>query len=346
MAFRNFIYTEDDEDLSFLSKEPSSCFGTGSPSVLVNTEPLKVNQELLIQPAEGMENSRESVKENFLLGLQPPVPYVKTSSLKDDVPFLIVSDDDEGFLDNHLDKHMDVELLDLHDHCYTRQAIVDNAVNRRSRKLLQVTKKLRGEFDVMKDMKRARKEECEELQAKCEAAMTEFEKNPTVESQKWTGYQQCLSTLESKVTSLEADYRRLEAVEVSIRKEVQELKQYRRELVSKVVSYATIELVHSDHMGSLVSKLMSSAILYGRCRDYEKVADMKEPFYMVKVKGYRSSYKKDHIQANNDLATTTFPWLDKFVADPSAPIKALLSKKPLSLQRLAPSRTQVPLLPS
>nr|GEY91300.1 hypothetical protein [Tanacetum cinerariifolium] len=60
--------------------------------------------------------------------------------------------------------------------------------------------------------------------------------------------------------------------------------------------------------------LVSSAILYGRCRAYEQVADMKEPF---------------------DLS--------KFVADPSAPIEALLSKKPPSLQRPAPSRTQVPL---
>ncbi|GJZ93565.1 hypothetical protein Tco_0665630, partial [Tanacetum coccineum] len=45
MAFRNFIYTEDDEELSFLPKEPSPGFGTGSPSVLVSTEPLKANEE-------------------------------------------------------------------------------------------------------------------------------------------------------------------------------------------------------------------------------------------------------------------------------------------------------------
>ncbi|GJS79642.1 hypothetical protein Tco_0729523 [Tanacetum coccineum] len=38
MAFRNFIYTEYDDDLAFLPKEPSPRFGTGSPSALVNTE--------------------------------------------------------------------------------------------------------------------------------------------------------------------------------------------------------------------------------------------------------------------------------------------------------------------
>ncbi|GJV51781.1 hypothetical protein Tco_1447522 [Tanacetum coccineum] len=211
---------------------------------------------------------------------------------------------------------MDVELLDLHDHCYARQAVVANAVNSTSRELLQVIEKLRGEFDVMKDMKRAREEECEELRAKFEAAMTEFEKNPMVvalpekistlstevkehkvsldrimlKSQKWAGYQQSLSTLELKVTSLEAEKARLEVV----------------------------ELVHSDDMGSLVGRLVSFAILYVRCRAYEQVADIKEPFNLSKVK-------------------------DEFVADPLAPIEALLSKKPLSLQRHAPSRTQGPL---
>ncbi|GJR55918.1 hypothetical protein Tco_1406439 [Tanacetum coccineum] len=102
---------------------------------------------------------------------------------------------------------------------------------------------------------------------------------------------------------------RLEAVELSLQKEVEELKQERGEVVSKVVPYAAIELVHNDHMGSLVGRLVSSAILYGRCKAYEQVTNMKEPFDLSKVKDYRSSYKKDHTQANNDLATATFPWL-------------------------------------
>ncbi|GKF78538.1 hypothetical protein Tco_0234106, partial [Tanacetum coccineum] len=119
----------------------------------------------------------------------------------------------------------------------------------------------------------------------------------------------------------------------------------RREVVSKVIPYAAMELIHSDDMVSLVGRLASSVILYGRCRAYEQVAYMKELFDLSKVKGYCSSYKKDYIQANNDLATATFPWLDEFIADPSAPIEALLSKKPPSLQRPALSRTQV-FLPS
>ncbi|GKA87705.1 hypothetical protein Tco_0809469 [Tanacetum coccineum] len=52
----------------------------------------------------------------------------------------------KGFLDNHLD----VDLLDLYDRCYARQAVVDNEMNRRSRELLEVIEKLRGEADVMR----------------------------------------------------------------------------------------------------------------------------------------------------------------------------------------------------
>nr|GEV85362.1 hypothetical protein [Tanacetum cinerariifolium] len=81
----------------------------------------------------------------------------KTSSSKDDAPFLIVFDDDEGILlKNHLDNHIDLELLDLHDYCYARQAVVAKAVNMRSRELLQVIEKLRGECDVMRSKERGR----------------------------------------------------------------------------------------------------------------------------------------------------------------------------------------------
>nr|GEU45484.1 hypothetical protein [Tanacetum cinerariifolium] len=197
---------------------------------------------------------------------------------------------------------MDVELLDIYDHYYARQAVVDNAINRRSHELLQVIKKLRGEFNVIRGRERDREEECEGLRVKCEAVMTEFEKSPAVS----------LSTLDSKVTSLEAEKTRLETVEVSLRKEVEELKQ---------------------------DRLVSFAILYRMYRAYEQVADMKEPFDLSKVKGYRSFYKKDHTQASSDFATATFPWLDEFVADPSASIEVLLSKKPSSLQRPVPLRT-------
>ncbi|GKC35889.1 hypothetical protein Tco_1048273 [Tanacetum coccineum] len=126
-----------------------------------------------------------------------------------------------------------------------------------------------------------------------------------LESQKWADYQVTLSALESKVTSLEADKARLEAIEASLHGEIEELRQDRRDVISKVVPYAAMELVHSDELGRLVGKLVSSAITYGRCRAYEQVVAMKEPFDLSKVKGYRSSYQKEHTQASNDFATAT-----------------------------------------
>ncbi|GJZ78574.1 hypothetical protein Tco_0643411 [Tanacetum coccineum] len=228
-------------------------------------------------------SSRPHVKRKLASGSSSsPVVRAKTSASKDDAPILSITDDDEGLPDCF-------ELKDAN-------VMVDNAVNKRARKFLQVIEKMSGEADVIKARERSREEECKELRVKCKAAMAEFDQNPAVlalrekissliadvkdhkgnldrmmlESQKWTGYQVTLSTLESKVDSLEAEKAKLEAVTASLCKEVEELKQDKRDVVSKV-------------------------------------AAMNEPFDLSKAKGYRSSYKKEHTHASNDFATATFP---------------------------------------
>ncbi|GJZ50593.1 hypothetical protein Tco_0604783 [Tanacetum coccineum] len=103
-----------------------------------------------------------------------------------------------------------------------------------------------------------------------------------LESQKWLGYQ---------VASLEAEKANLEATKASLRQEIEEVKHDRREVVSKVIPYACMELLHSDELGRLVGKLVSSAITF---------------------------------------------------ANASAYVEALLSKKPPTLQKPVPSRTQMP----
>nr|GEU73134.1 hypothetical protein [Tanacetum cinerariifolium] len=255
MAFRNFIYTEDDHDLAFLPKKPSPGFGTGSPCALV-LQRLPVKRKL----ASGLSSSR--------------VGRAKTSASKDDALILSISD--------------------------TIKAVVDNVVNIRAREFLQVIEKMSGEADVIKARERSRKEECEELRVTCEADMAEFDQNLVV------------LALQEKISSLTADAEKAK-LEASFRKEVKELKQDRRDVVSKVVPYGATELV----------------------------ATIKEPFDLSKAKGYHSSYKKEHTQAINDFATATFPWLDEFVVDAATPIEDLLSKKPLTLQKPAPSRTQI-----
>ncbi|GKB56381.1 hypothetical protein Tco_0912567, partial [Tanacetum coccineum] len=365
MSFRNFIYTEDDEDLTFLPKDFSLGFNTGSPSVSINTEPVRADEEPAVEPA--IEPATEPVNEKLASGSSTSrTVRAKASAIKDDAPVLSISDDDEGLEDclelkdatachlkifaitppvwkGFLDNHPDVDLLDLHDRCYARQAVVDNVVNRRSRELLKVIEKLSAamtDFDknlvvlLLREKISSLAAEAKEHKGNLDRLM--------LKSQKWSGYQMSLSALESKVTSLEAEKANLEATEASLCQEIEEVKHDRREVVSKVVPYACMELLHSDELGRLVRKLVSSAITFGRCKAHEQVARMKEPFDLSKVKGYCPSYKKEHTQASNDLATATFSWLNEYVADASASVEALLSKKPPTLQKLAPSRTQMP----
>nr|GEY85355.1 hypothetical protein [Tanacetum cinerariifolium] len=144
MAFRNFIYTEDDDDLAFLPKEPSSGFGTGSPSASVNTELPKDVMESEVQHAEIIVDSGESLKSDVFImhpgsvvacikerkcktrggSLRHHVKrkiasgsssshdvHAKTSASKDDAPILSISDDDEGKFPVHLVLSEGIDLL-------------------------------------------------------------------------------------------------------------------------------------------------------------------------------------------------------------------------------------------
>nr|GEZ56788.1 hypothetical protein [Tanacetum cinerariifolium] len=183
-------------------------FNIGSPSVSINTKPIRADEEHAVEPMT--EPATEAVNEHvgttadlrgspkgytFVIHARsvtahikerkcktrggpsrPPIKRklafgsstlgtvrTKASAIKDDTLVLSIFDDDEvkrryrellevieklrgeanvirarkltreGFLDNHLD----VDLFDLHDHCYARQAVVDNAVKRRYRELLE-----------------------------------------------------------------------------------------------------------------------------------------------------------------------------------------------------------------
>ncbi|GJY81432.1 retrovirus-related pol polyprotein from transposon TNT 1-94 [Tanacetum coccineum] len=248
-------------------------------------------------------SSRPPVKRKLESGsLNSRATRAKTSTSKDDVPFLIVSDDDE--------------------------AIVENAMNRRSCELLEVIEKLRGECEPNRDCLTR-----EDIQFVYRSKRTQGQScQDDVGESKVASYQASLSTLELQIASLEAEKARLEAVEVSLRKEVDDVKWDRMEVISKVVPYAAMNLMHNDDLGSLVGRLVSSAIFYGRCKAFEQVARMKEPFILLKVKGYRPLYKKEDNQAGNDLTTATFPWLSEFVADPSALVEeAFVPSKACSL---------------
>ncbi|GJS87746.1 hypothetical protein Tco_0770382 [Tanacetum coccineum] len=341
MAFRNFMYDETNEDIYFLPKEPYPDFGTGSPSVSINTEPPISDAEPVVQLVENMADL------GTLRSTSSHVIRAKTISSKDASTLLTISDDDEGLPNvlelqdanschlkisaitppawkNHLDNHLDVELLDLHDQCYVRQAVMYNAVNKRSWELLKVIEQIRGGCDLMKERERARNEECDGLKAKCEATMTDFDNNPAMvalykniypfsseikehkanldrmmlESKKWAGYQVSLSTLESKVASLEAEKARLEAVKAS-----------------------------PPSLGRLVGKIVSPVVFYGRCAAFEEVVEMKEPFNLTKIIQHRSKlFSRRSHQHFNALSRTQAPVPSSQKATPSsAPLSKPMS---------------------
>ncbi|GJR48120.1 hypothetical protein Tco_1316223 [Tanacetum coccineum] len=310
MAFKHFMYVENDEDLSFLPKEPSPEFGTGSSSVLINTKPPVTEVKPTEQLIENMADSRDSPvhQEKLVIHSGSVIARIKDKKCRT-----------RRYLKPHV-KH--AELLNLHDCCYASQAVVDDAINRRAQELLKVVEQMKREYfdnnlavNVLRKKIMALSWEVKEHKGSLDRML--------LESKKWVGYQESLKTIESKVTTLEAEKKRAK-------------------VISMVVPYIAMELVHSNELGMLVGKLVSSTVFYERCVAFEDAAEMKEPFDLTNEKGYRPSYKNEHTKASNDLATATFPFLSEVVADPSASVKALISKKPPSLQRLALTRTHAP----
>ncbi|GJT38957.1 putative reverse transcriptase domain-containing protein [Tanacetum coccineum] len=198
MFFRNFIYTKDNEDLTFLPKGSlkgdTFIVHAGSVAAYIRERKCKTKGG----------SSRPPVKRKLAYGLSTSCTVrAKSSAMKDETPVLSISEDDEGLKDclelkdatachlkisaitlpswkGFLDNHLNVDLFYLHDCYYARQAVVDNVVNRRSHELLEVIEKLWGEADVMQARELACGEECEGIRAKCEAAMTDFNKKSTV----------------------------------------------------------------------------------------------------------------------------------------------------------------------
>nr|GEV83740.1 hypothetical protein [Tanacetum cinerariifolium] len=252
MAFRNFIYTEDDDDLAFLPKEPSLGFEVTvdsgeSPKVGVFVvHPGSVAAHIKERKCKTRGgSSRPPVKRKLASGSSSSrdVRLLDYFELKDaNVCHLKISVITPPSWKGHLDNQMDLELLDLYDRCYVLQDVVDNAVNRKAREFLQVIEKMSGEADVINAGERSREEECEGLRVKCEAAMAEFDHNPIV------------LALREKISSLTVD-----------------VKEHK-------------ELLHSDELGRLVGKLVSFAITYGHCRAYEQVAAMKDPLTYQRLK--------------------------------------------------------------
>ncbi|GJW21396.1 hypothetical protein Tco_0032018 [Tanacetum coccineum] len=361
MSFRNFMYANTNEDLSFLLKEPSLEVGTGSPSASINTEPpivvAKTTEQLVENTTDsgGLSSSRKACNSYGKCGWEDQGKKVLPPKLT--LPFVAIFNDDEAARchclslkhtviahpawKGHLDNQLDLELFDLHDCCYAMQAIVDNSVNRRSRELLKVVEQINGECEVLKDKEKSMDQECKELRVKCEAVMKDFDKNPDVVA------------LCEKIVTLQGEVKDHRANLDKMLQESQKWVGYQVSLSDLKLKFASLEdekakleFVEASLRQELKNAKLDRAEVVSKVVPYVatelEVAKMKEPFDITKVKGYRSSYKQEHTKAGNDLATATFSYLADFVADPYAPIEVLLSKKPRILQHSALTRTHVP----
>ncbi|GKE69110.1 hypothetical protein Tco_1527182 [Tanacetum coccineum] len=172
--------------------------------------------------------------------------------------------------------------------------------------------------------------EIETLHGQVDKLLSEYS-TLILEEKKLVNYEQTLSVLRTKVEGLESKMERLKSSEVQLLQEIDSLRQDRADVVSKVIPHVATKLIRSDRMGLLVARLVKAAMFHGRCTTYEEVANLKEPFILKKMPGYRTSSRKEFDQAGDYLATASHPFITKATADSYAIVEQLLSKKLRSL---------------
>ncbi|GJS30556.1 hypothetical protein Tco_0491176 [Tanacetum coccineum] len=249
------------------------------------------------------------------------------------------------------------QLCDIHDRAYIRQAVLDNMLNSRNQELISALHKARASRDAIREREIKKEKAYAKLEKKCNEALQDLDKNPLVsdmhaeiktlqgqvsglhneysrlvlEEKKWVNYEQTLSIIHAKVEGLESKRERLKNSETQLLQEFDSLRQDRAAVVTKIILDAAMKLVHSDEMGVLVARLVKASIIHGRCVAFEEVAELKEPFVLEKLSGYRLFSKEEYDRAGDDMANASYPFLTELTADLYASVEQLLSKKPQSL---------------
>ncbi|GJZ15888.1 hypothetical protein Tco_0551565 [Tanacetum coccineum] len=99
-----------------------------------------------------------------------------------------------------------------------------------------------------------------------------------------------------------------------------------------------------DNVATVRPRLMEEMDKEGgalRKTGYEVAQVKLEPFKLEKMPGHRPFLKKEFDQAGDNVATASYPFLAKVIADPYAPLEVLLSKKPKSLRaKSTPSQSK------
>ncbi|GJX00325.1 hypothetical protein Tco_0184238 [Tanacetum coccineum] len=254
----------------------------------------------------------------------------------------------------HLREIIIEQLCDIHDRAYMRQAVLDNVLNSRTRELISVLHKAKTSYDTIQARELDKDRAYAELERKCNEALQDLDKNPlvsdmraeikdlqgqvdglyseynrlTLEDKKWIDYEQTMSSLRAKIEGIESEKERLKSFRIKLLQEINSLKQDRAAVVSKVIPDASMKLICSNGLGSLIAKLVRSSIIYGRCQAFEEVAAIEEPFILEKMSSYRPSLKEEYDQDGDGLTNASYPFLAEYAANLYASLEQLLSKKP------------------
>ncbi|GJX16869.1 hypothetical protein Tco_0217701 [Tanacetum coccineum] len=202
------------------------------------------------------------------------------------------------------------QLCDIHDRAYMRQVVLDNVLNSRTRELISELHKARDSYDVIREREIKKDKAYVELVKKCNEALQDLDKNPLV-----FDMHSKIETLQGQIYSLRKKFK---ISETQLLQEIDSLKQDKAVVVTKVVPDAAMKLIQSDDMGILIAKLVKASMFHGRCAVFEEVANLKEPFVLEKMPGYRPSSKEEFDRAGDNLANASYPFFVELTVDPYA----------------------------
>ncbi|GJV76593.1 hypothetical protein Tco_1508177 [Tanacetum coccineum] len=136
----------------------------------------------------------------------------------------------------HLKEIILEKLYDIHDRAYMRQAMLDNMLNSKTRKLISTLSKAKDSCDAIREREVERDKAYAELERKCNEAQQDSDNNPLV------------LEMRSKIETLQGE--RLKSSETQLLQEIDGLRQDRAAVVAKVVPHVATKLVRSDEVRS------------------------------------------------------------------------------------------------
>ncbi|GJY21063.1 reverse transcriptase domain-containing protein [Tanacetum coccineum] len=144
----------------------------------------------------------------------------------------------------------------------------------------------RESCDIIREREIKKDKAYAELEKKCNEALEDLDKNPLV-------FDMCaeIETLHSRVKGLHR--KRLRASEIQLL-QGDSLRQDRAAVVARVILDTVMKLICSDEIGVLIARLVKASIIHGRCASFKEVDELKKPFVLEEMLGYRPLSKEEY----------------------------------------------------